>query len=60
MIEHFHYDETLGELFKVGDSFPDNIRDRFNVFIILNEDKWEVCETLNEINNFERPIFDTL
>jgi hypothetical protein len=52
MIEHFHYDETLGELFKVGDSLPDNIRDRFNVFIILNEDKGEVGETLNEINNF--------
>jgi len=60
MIEHFHYDETLGELFKVGDSLPDNIRDRFNVFIILNQDKGEVSQTLNEINNFERPIFDTL
>jgi predicted homoserine dehydrogenase-like protein len=59
MIKHFHDDETLRELFKIGNSLPDYIRYRFNVFVVLNEDEGKVSETLNEINNFERPIFDT-
>jgi hypothetical protein len=59
MAQHFNDDKTLSELFKVGNSLPDYIRNRFNVFVVLNENEREVGETLNKINNFKGPIFDT-